>query len=493
MDSIRNLTIRAKLYLLACVLIGGLLIYGVVTYATLQSLKVKGPYYERIIMGKDIIADILPPPAYIIEAYLLTFQELSETDPSLLEKLVQRSKVLKDDYFARHQFWLAKMPEGHLKDMLINESYAPAVKFFDLWEKEFLIAILSGNKQAARTLLEGPMKQEYEIHRRAIDEVVKFTNEQNAAVEAEGDQLYRISTLIAVITWVTTILLGILCAGLIAYSITKQLQGIVGRISAVSYEIKGKMDQQAQNIVQQSASVHETTTTMDELNTSFQHTESLALEASNKSKRALQVSAEGNQILRQMLDGLLEHKAKVTAIIEQIGKFGELIHQIHTVAAVTSNLTNQTNVVALNAAVQAAHVKQHSEGFSVIASEIRRLADESRKFLTHIEVLSGDIQNASDTTILIAEAGTKTMQGSIDLAQATKRAFEQVMEIIPSASEGAEQVSLNVKQQSLAVSQVLEAMESLNTVSQDTITATEKIRGELQRLDIVTQEIQNAI
>jgi methyl-accepting chemotaxis protein len=493
MNLIKNLTIRAKLYLLIGALIGGLVLYGVMTYYTLISLRVKGPYYDQIIVGKDVIADILPPPEYIIESYLLAFQELSETNPNELEQLIQRSRALKEAYYIRHEYWSKNIPEGIMKNVFVNQSYVPASEFFNIMEKKFIPAILEGKIEEARAILDGPMKEKYQLHRKYIDEVVKLTNQENIEIEKRVDHLYEISLWIAVITWLLTIFLGIGFAMIIGKSITGQLKSVLGEISVVSGAIGNKMDQQAQNIVQQSTSVHETTTTMDELNTSFQHTEELALESSKRANHALELSENGNNILNQMLERLMNHKDKVNAIVDKISKLSDLIHQIHNIAAVTGNLSNQTNILALNAAIQAAHVKQHSEGFSVIASEIRKLADDSKKFMKDIYDLSGSIQETSNSMVMMAEEGNKTLQESISLAQTTINAFLEVIKIITSSFEGAEQVSLNVKQQAQAVGQVLEAMEMLNQVSQQSITTTEQVRYELQRLNNVTIEIKKTI
>lgn len=492
--NLKNLTIQKKLYLLVAILTAGLIIYGLIPYFSVNAILIHGPYYNQIILRKDLVADILPPPNYIIEANLTAFQELHEENPEELAALIQWSEKLRKEYMDRHNYWQEHLPEeSGLRDLYLVQLHNAAMEFFKLWETQFLPAIKEGKREQAQAILLGPMKEVYRIHRLAVDEVVKIANEQNVNIEAEVTRIYYNSLYLAFGTWILVILVGLLIGYLISKSIIKQLKYLAGGISSVSGQIEEKMNQQSKNIVQQSSSVHETTTTMDELNTSFQHTEALALESSNRTKHALQLSEEGNNVIKQMLDGMTGHKVKVAAIVEQIMKLSELVRQIHNLAAVTSNLTNQTNILALNAAVQAAHVKQHSEGFSVIASEIRKLADESKKFLAHIDVLSGNIQQATNTTITIAEEGNKTMQELIAFAQATMKAFEQIQNIIENTFEGAEQVSLNIKQQATAVHQVLSAMELLNTVSQETVSATDQVRSELNKLNTVSKQIGTVI
>lgn len=79
--------------------------FGWYVYNTIGTVKVGGPYYQRIVQGKDIVADILPPPEYLIESYLNAFQISIERDPEKLSTLFARSQALKSDYETRHAYW----------------------------------------------------------------------------------------------------------------------------------------------------------------------------------------------------------------------------------------------------------------------------------------------------------------------------------------------------------------------------------------------------
>src|SRR6185436_1532608 len=117
--AVGQLSLRAKLGTLIAVAIGGLLLFGALTYRTLGIVKVNGPLYGRIVQAKDVIADILPPPEYILESYLVTLQMLHETDRAALHKLRDRGLALAKDYDDRHQFWIADLTPGTMKDKLL--------------------------------------------------------------------------------------------------------------------------------------------------------------------------------------------------------------------------------------------------------------------------------------------------------------------------------------------------------------------------------------
>ena len=80
---LRNLKVTSKLFVLVGVFVAGVALIGILSQVTLNAVKVTGPLYRSIVQGKDLVADVLPPPEYIIESYLVTLQMLDETDRAL--------------------------------------------------------------------------------------------------------------------------------------------------------------------------------------------------------------------------------------------------------------------------------------------------------------------------------------------------------------------------------------------------------------------------
>ncbi|HKV74420.1 MAG TPA: methyl-accepting chemotaxis protein [Gemmatimonadales bacterium] len=182
----RKFTITAKLASLVGVAVLGFLCYGVIALSTLNELKVNGPVYERIVQGKDLIADILPPPEYILETYLVAHQMLDERDPARLEALITRSESLKHDFDDRHAYWVEHLPDAPVKAVMTVQSYQPALTFFDVLKSQYIPALRRGDQAAARRLLDGSLRDSYDHHRAAIDSVVALSNTINAAEEAQA-------------------------------------------------------------------------------------------------------------------------------------------------------------------------------------------------------------------------------------------------------------------------------------------------------------------
>ena len=101
MNLFKNLRIAQKLWLLVALSIISLLGFGIYSYGTMNEVKINGELYKQIVLGKDLIADILPPPEYLIESYLTTYQMLDESDPGKLESLIEKAKSLENEYYKR--------------------------------------------------------------------------------------------------------------------------------------------------------------------------------------------------------------------------------------------------------------------------------------------------------------------------------------------------------------------------------------------------------
>lgn len=493
LDYINSLKVRTKLTILTSILILGMIIYGLLSTATLQKLAINGPYYKQIMLSQELIADILPPPSYIIEAFLLSYQEVDETNPTDLQRLLKRSEELRNQYEERHAYWDSALSEGQIRRVFFHESYSPAKEFFRIWENQFLPAIKEGNKEKALQIVKGPLKEQYDRNRLKIDEVVQLARQYNATLEKTIQDLGQRLQTYSNLSWLGTILTGILLASLISFSITSRLREVLKKIASSSKEIDSRMKLQSKSIQQQLTTVHETSSSMDEMNKTFKRTETLASEASNVSKNSLKVSEEGNSLIKKMLEGLIEHKDKVLSLVQHILRLSEITKQIHNIASITSNITNQTNILALNAAVQAAQVKQQSEGFTVIANEIRKLAEEGKKFLSHISVLVDNIEEAMKSTVSIAEEGNKTVQDCIKHAQSAVDALVSITSYTNASFEGAEEVSLNMKQQNATVHHVLEALATANKSMEQTQKDMELVEAELIELNAVSEELKTIV
>ena len=173
-----ELTVPVKIYLLTAVFSIGLIGYGLWSWSTLAMAKVHGPYYNEIVQNKDLIADILPPPNYIIESYLVALHMANEVDERVdaatMQNYVERCHQLQEEFDVRHDFWIADLPEGEMKRIKTVDCYEPAVRFYRVVNEQFIPACMAGDAATAQQLARGSLREHYETHRTAIDKVVSM-------------------------------------------------------------------------------------------------------------------------------------------------------------------------------------------------------------------------------------------------------------------------------------------------------------------------------
>jgi diguanylate cyclase (GGDEF)-like protein len=205
-----------KLIVLIAVFMFGFILFAIVGYKTIANIKINGKMYDDIIHGKELIADVLPPPGYIIESYLLTFQLVNETDQTEIDALIDNETQLKNDYLAFHDKWENSLPESDLKKNLGENSFKPAMAFYEVFENEFVPAIRNGDLTKANSILEVKLEPLYLEHRRYIDEVIIRANAENAAIEESARQTVYVNVLILLILALSVLAtVVIFCAGII--------------------------------------------------------------------------------------------------------------------------------------------------------------------------------------------------------------------------------------------------------------------------------------
>lgn len=155
----------------------------------------KGPLYNNIILMKDLIADFLPPPSFIIESYLLSWELVYEVErngihSAKIKFLKEKAEKLKSAYILRHNYWAKNLKIPALRDVLIEDAYYPAKKFYVTYDKEFIPALNKGNVVEAKKLVNGRMTSLFKKHRKVIDKLVLAAD--NKAIEIESEMALQL-------------------------------------------------------------------------------------------------------------------------------------------------------------------------------------------------------------------------------------------------------------------------------------------------------------
>ena len=206
------MSLRKISNLASAVLIAGCIVMLATTYFALRTLKVGGDLYGQIVLGKDLLADILPPPEYIIEPYLEA--TLALDDPASVAQHRERLTALRTDYDTRHEYWIPQQFDDNLRALLVEGAHGPAIRFWEITEKTFLPALEKGDMTTAREAY-AEMRKAYGAHREKIDQIVQGATQSVSATEAQAaSRDFWLMSAVAVVSGLMLLVLIVCAVGL---------------------------------------------------------------------------------------------------------------------------------------------------------------------------------------------------------------------------------------------------------------------------------------
>ena len=261
----------------------------------------------------------------------------------------------------------------------------------------------------------------------------------------------------------------VLAAGLlITRSLTRQIGSSVGQIQSSSTELQAAANQQATATKEQATAMSEISTTISELlATSRQIAESSQRVASIAAQTA-SAARSGDATVAAAHDSIATIRRQVDLIVNNMLELGKKSQQIGAVLDIVAELAEQTNILAINATIEAAGANEAGKRFAVVADEIRKLADRVAGSTKEIRGLIEDVRSSVNTTIMTTEGGSKSVDAGTKQFSEVAAAFGEIASLVSTTTEAAREIELSTKQQSTAVEQVNVAITSAAQATKET-------------------------
>ncbi|BAQ66040.1 methyl-accepting chemotaxis protein [Geminocystis sp. NIES-3709] len=388
---------------------------------------------------------------------------------------------------------LTKMNNGDIKDPQQKENWQKLVKEIEMKQAESQEIMNLMKVGKVNEALPKIRELEMTSFDKVKDAMLQRETEIIEGFNSKEEFVLKLTMILILVGLFVGIAVTLFFGNMIAKAITEEVKTAVNDITASSNEIAATMEQQERTANLQAASVNETTTTMDELRASSHQSEEQAEAAAQAAQEVLQLADNGNQSVEETVATMIDLKNKVAAIADQIVRLSEQTNQIGNISSLVSDLSQQTNMLALNASVEAVRAGEHGKGFAVVAEEIRKLADQSRQSASNIGGLVSDIQNAINTTVMVTDEGTKTVNAGMNITERTANAFSGVLESINNVAMNNQQIVLNIRQQGKAVQQVLEAMDSINQGAQENAAGLSQVKVGTQQLSHTAKQLSSIV
>ncbi len=274
---------------------------------------------------------------------------------------------------------------------------------------------------------------------------------------------------------------------LIIYLI-RQTQESSKRLSGSASDILSATEQQASGAAEQAASISQTTATMEELASTYRQIAENANQVVSMAEASLGSAENGQQAVMNTLTAMEEIKVRTQQSANKILTLGERSQQIGQVLAIINSIADQTKILALNAAIEAARAGEAGKGFSVVAIEIRKLAESVVDSTSEISTIMNEIQTAANELVMSTEQELKHVQGGVDLAHTTGDSLDQILEMVEQTTVAAKEISAATQQQKSATDQVVKAMREVATVAQQTAAGSKQVATAAEQLSAMAKE-----
>jgi len=273
-------------------------------------------------------------------------------------------------------------------------------------------------------------------------------------------------------------------------TLVEQIRTAAEEIAAATMEILAATTQQAAGVAEEVTAVQETVTTVDEVKQTTQLVTQKAQVVAEAAQRTTQVAQDGRRAVEESTRAAQEAKTRMEAIAERILTLSEQTQAIGEITATVGDLAEQSNLLAVNAAIEAAKAGEAGKGFAVVAAEVKSLAEQSKAATAQVRGILGEVQRATQAAVMAAEQGVKVSETGAGVAIRAGEAIRLLSENVGESAQAAQQILASAQQQVGGMDQVALAMHNIQQASTQTMASTRQVERAAQDLNELARRLQ---
>jgi len=275
-----------------------------------------------------------------------------------------------------------------------------------------------------------------------------------------------------------------------------QIRGLIegaNVLGSAASEIVASTSQLAASASESAAAVSETTTTVEEVRQTAQMASQKAKLVSDSAQKAAQFSLSGRKSTEDVGVGMNRIRQQMEAIAASMVRLSEQSQTIGQIIATVEDLSVQSNLLAVNAAIEAAKAGEHGKGFGVVAQEVKSLAEQSRQATNQVRTILGDIQKATAAAVMATEQGGKAVEAGTRQTEAAGESIQALAGSVAEAAQAATQIAASSQQQLVGVDQVAGAMESIKQASAQNVAGAKQLETAARNLNELGQRLKQMV
>jgi len=536
----RDLGFKQRFILLGVTAVVGFAAVLIIVAGIIDRVMVNGEIYNDVIQDKDLIADVLPPTLYLVEPFLLCHRIAAEENENARDEMILALEEGAKQFERRRQYLLTNLRDGALKQALLekaDDSVSPAVELIRLIREEFLPSARAGEmaSRTAEEILIDDLEPIFRKHRAHVLKIVERVNESIREGEASAAQAVESGSRTALI--VSVVVIGVILAfGAFIVStvlrpmnllrsrmlelasgdadlgarieidsddevgqLARSFNAFVGKIAALvnavrkssvqltsastemaatSREQEGTINSFGSSTNQIAASVQQISATGAELLKTIEEITGIAHESAR-----LATTGRGN--LETMDDTMQQLQASSGSISGKLSVINERAGDITSVVTTITKVADQTNLLSVNAAIEAEKAGEYGRGFLVVAQEIRRLADQTASATLEIEDSVQEMQTSVSAGVMEMDKFADHVRRSVRVVTEVAAQLGQIISQVEGLTGRFDTVGEGMRSQAQGADQIHDAMSSLNETVQLTVSA-------LAEVTSVAEELRNA-
>ncbi|MDQ7817367.1 MAG: methyl-accepting chemotaxis protein [Melioribacteraceae bacterium] len=275
--------------------------------------------------------------------------------------------------------------------------------------------------------------------------------------------------------------------------IMKNISGMINLAASISEQISSSTEQMAAGAQEQSVQAVEVATSVDEMTRTILDSSKNASKAAEASKKAGEVAKDGGNVVEKTIDGMNRIATFVEKASEKIQALGKSSEQIGEIIQVIDDIANQTNLLALNAAIEAARAGEQGRGFAVVADEVRKLAERTTKATKEISDMIKQIQGVTDTVVESMQEGSSEVANGKNLANKAGDSLKQIILTSGEVQDVVAQVASASEEQSATSEVISRNVESISKVTNENATGIQQIAGSADELNKMTANLKELL
>jgi len=273
----------------------------------------------------------------------------------------------------------------------------------------------------------------------------------------------------------------------------REAEAIALKLDEASATLSGKVDEASHGSDVQRDRATETATAMEQMNATVLEVAQNAGNASNNADNMRDLAEEGAGLVNQVVEAIQGVGTQSEALKESMTQLDRQTQDIGAIMQVIDDIADQTNLLALNAAIEAARAGEAGRGFAVVADEVRKLAEKTMTATKEVDSAIQSIRTGTHENVTATERAVVSIQESTDLADRAGQSIENIRQSVTLTADQVRSIATAAEEQSATSEQVTRATEEITTISSETAQAMAEARTDLDRLSSLAGALKELI